>query len=66
MASVQCGQPALLPTPKKVTKEIKLTDTVIAQSLRMAKNAVKENGMLVYKVNKVNNGVTNIFFLLSS
>jgi hypothetical protein len=53
MPSIHCGQTAILQMPKKAGKEVKLTDTLIAPSLKMAKNSVKDNGMLVYKVNKV-------------
>jgi hypothetical protein len=54
MASIQCGQPTLLHLPKKnSSKNASLTDTVISKSLKVEKSALKDQGMLVWKVNKV-------------
>lgn len=53
MVSIQCGQSALLPFPKQASKKTSLTDTKIAPSLKVHKSAVKDEGMLVYKVDKV-------------
>ena len=61
MASIHCGQSALLPLPKAKksssnSKRASLTDMVVisSKSLKVGKQAaLKDEGMLVYKVNKV-------------
>lgn len=53
MASIHCGQAALIPLPQKASKLQYLTDTIIAKSLTVEQSAVKDEGMLVYKVGKV-------------
>jgi len=54
MVSKHCGQSAVLPFPQRASKKTSLTDTNISPALQVdSKAAVKEDGMLVYKVNKV-------------
>jgi hypothetical protein len=58
MPSIQCGQSTLLHLPKHLnsSKQASLTDTVITnKALKVELSALKEHGMLVYKVNKVSN-----------
>jgi hypothetical protein len=67
MPSIQTGQSAVLSMPKKAssssgkTKEgssnnnkwMQLDSVVIPPSLQIPKNTVRDNGMVVFKVNKV-------------
>lgn len=53
MPSIHSGQSALLTFPEKASKLPSLADTEIAPTLEIEKVSMKEEGMLVYKVNKV-------------
>ena len=65
MPSIQTGQSAVLSMPKKASnsssknkegnssKWVQLDSVVIPPSLQVPKSVVRENGMVVFKVNKV-------------